>query len=191
MELSRQFWISLQAFDGLVTFEASSAQSIVRRHIHMQPIFRVIVNRTEERPITCAQDIDRLCTELAGLPVFAVHIVGAGGEEGATLDVIVESGRAVVDFLDIGRGVKLASRDMTSTGRGVMSFRNDIYPELQLDQIEVHCRDLISPTRAIWVLRHYLNTGEPIDLVRWPPDDWDEWGDSEVVPDPPGEDVSF
>jgi hypothetical protein len=157
----------------------------------MQPIFRVFVNRTDERQIMCAQDIDSLCGHVAELPVFTIHVVGEGGESGSTLDVIVESGRALVGFLDIRRGVKLASRDETCTQRAVVSLRNDDYPELQLDQIEVHQRDLISPTRAISILRHYLNTGEPIGLVRWPPDDWSEWGDTEFVADPPGEEISF
>jgi hypothetical protein len=138
----------------------------------MQPLFRVFVNRTEERRTASARDVDFLCSHLAGLPVFAVHVTGEGGEQGGTLDVIVESGRALVGFLDIGRGIKLSSRDETCAQRGVVSLRNDAYPALELDQIEVHRRDLISPARALSILRHYLNTGEPIDLVRWPPDDW-------------------
>lgn len=157
----------------------------------MQPILRIVVNRTDERRVARPEDVDCLCSHLAELPVFTVHVADESGEIGPTLDVIVESGRALVDFLDIARGIKLASRDETCTQRGVVSLRNDAYPELKLDQIEVHCRDLISPERAISILRHYLNTGEVIDLVRWPPDDWDDWGDRESVPNLPSEDIPF
>src|ERR1700730_69283 len=157
----------------------------------MQPNFRVFVNRTEERAITCAQDVECLCSQLAGLSVFTVHVVSAVGEQGGTLDVIVESGRALVDFLDIGRDIKLASRDATCTQRGIVSLRNDAFRELELDQIEVRRRDLISPARALLILRHYLNTGEAIDLAPWPPDDWAESDNSELLPDQPGEEVPF
>jgi hypothetical protein len=38
------------------------------------PTFRVSVNRTEERLIAGADDIDCLCSRLAGLAVFTVHV---------------------------------------------------------------------------------------------------------------------
>jgi hypothetical protein len=167
----------------------------------MQPVFHVVVNRLEERRVASAEDIDYLCNYLAGLPVFWVHVTGADGERGGALDVVVESNRALVAFLDIGRGIKLASRDETCTQRGIVSFRNDAYPDLELDQIEVHCRDVISPERALSILRHFLITGEAIDLVRWPPDDWDEGGDPSHVDEArrlgekgqclPGEEIPF
>jgi hypothetical protein len=157
----------------------------------MQPIFRVLLNQTEERRVARLEDVDCLCSYIAGLGAFWAHVFCEDKEQGGTLDIIVESDRATVDFLDIGRGVKLASRDETCRQRGFVKLKNDAYPELELLDIEVQHRDLISRTHAISILRHYLITGQAIDLVRWPPDDWDEWGDSDVVPDPPGEEIPF
>ena len=132
-----------------------------------------------------------LCTHLAGLSAFTAHVYGEAGEQGGTLNVIVVSGSATVNFLDISRGIKLVSRDETCTQRGVVRLRNDAYPELQLDQIEVHHRDLISPAQAMSILCYYLNSGETIELVPWPSDDEEGWGDSEGVPSPPGQDIPF
>jgi hypothetical protein len=40
-------------------------------------------------------------------------------------------------------------------------------------------KTLISPERAIAILRHYLTTGELTDLVPYPPlDDWIYWAGS-------------
>ena len=136
--------------------------------------FRVIVNRTEERRVARLEDINGLCAELAGRPVFTADVIGDRGYDGPTLDLVVESGRATVFYLDIERGIKLASRNETRTLHGVISLRNDAYPELELDQLEVHYRDLVSPERAIAILRRYLTTGEVTDLVPWPPHDFEE-----------------
>jgi hypothetical protein len=97
--------------------------------------------------------------------------------------------------------VKLVSRDQTCIQRGIVSLRNDAYPDLDLDQIEVQRRSLISPDRAIAILRHYLKTGEPIDMVPWPSPDESEWdGDlthdnvqllNETGASFPGEEVPF
>lgn len=157
----------------------------------MQPTFRVVVNRTDECLVARPEDVDCLCARLASLPVFTADVLGERGYSGPTLGLIVESGRALVDYLDVDRGIKLASRDEACTRRGVVSLRNDAYPELELDQVEVHYRDLIPPERALSILRHYLVTGEVLDLVSWPPDDEDEWGDNGVAPDPPGEEIPF
>jgi hypothetical protein len=143
-----------------------------RRAGRMQPIFRVLVNWVEERRVARAEDVDCLCDRLAGLPVFTVPVTGEDGERGGTLDVFVESNRALVDFLNIDCGIKLASRNESCTQRDIVSLGNNAYPDLGLDQIEVERRDLISPEKAIAILRHFLKTGEVIDLVRWPPDDW-------------------
>lgn len=154
-------------------------------------MFRVLVNWAEEHPVASGDDVERLCGLLAGLPAFTAHATGPAGEGGPALDVIAESGRAVVSFLDIGRGVKLASRNPACPDRDIVSLANDAYPELQLHQIEVERRDLISPGWAVAILRHFLLTGEPIDLVPWPPDDWD---DRPAVPEPElrqGEDIPF
>jgi hypothetical protein len=140
----------------------------------MQPSFRVVVNRTDERRVARPEEVERLCAHLAQLLVFTADVIGERGYAGPTLDLIVESGRATVFFMDMDRGIKLASRDETCMQRGVVSLRNDAYLELELDQVEVHPRDLISPGRAISILRHYLGTGEVTDLVPWPPDDWDD-----------------
>jgi hypothetical protein len=83
------------------------------------------------------------------------------------------------------------SRDEACTDRGIISLRNDTYPELELDQIEVHPRDIIPPDRAVSILRHYLTTGEVVGLVPWPPDDELEWGGDQGMPDRPGEEVPF
>jgi hypothetical protein len=162
---------------------------VVRRRGPMQPTFRVVVNRTDERRIAEPADIDRLCADLAGRPVFTADVLGERGYAGPTLDLIAESGRAHVFFLDIDRGIKRVSRDETCTQRGCVSLRNDAYPDLQLDQVEVHRRDLIPPARALAILRHYLATGEVVGLVSWPSEDEDEWGDAEVTPDSPGEEI--
>jgi hypothetical protein len=154
-------------------------------------MFRVLVNWAEMRLIASGDDAERLCGLLAGLPAFTVHATGPAGESGPTLDVIVESDRGLVSFLDIDRGVKLASRNPACSERDIVSLANDSYPELQLDQIEVERRDLISPSRAVAILRHFLATGEPIDLVPWPPDDWD---DRPAAPEPQtrqGEEIPF
>jgi hypothetical protein len=102
----------------------------------MRPKLRVVVNRSETHQVACAEDVDSLCNVLAGLRVFAVHVTGEGGELGPTLAVLVESGRALVDYRDIGRGIKLGSRDEKCTQRGIVSLRNDDFPEMELDQIE-------------------------------------------------------
>jgi hypothetical protein len=159
----------------------------------MQPTFRVVVNRTDERFVARPEDADRLCADLAVRPVFTAFVIGERGLAGPTLDLIAESGRAHVFFLDLDRGMKLIARDETCTQRGVVSLRNDAYPELELDQVEVLWRNLIPPARALDILRHYLYTGEVVGLVSWPSDDEDEWGDAGAAPDPdpPGEEIPF
>jgi hypothetical protein len=137
-------------------------------------MFRVLVNWVEVHPVASGDDAERLCALLAGLPAFIAHATGPAGEDGPALDVIAESGGAVVSFLDIGRGVKLASRNPDCSERDIVSLASDAGPELHLDQIEVERRDLISRSGAIAVLRHFLQTSEPIGLVPWPPDDWHE-----------------
>jgi hypothetical protein len=144
-------------------------------------MLRVLVNWTEEYPVASGDAAERLCEWLAGLPAFTAHVTGPAGESGPTLDVIVESDRGLVDFLDINRGVKLASRNPACSDRDIVSLANDSYPELQLDQVEVGRCHLISPSRAVAILRHFLLTGEPIDLVPWPTEDWD---DRPTAPDP-------
>jgi hypothetical protein len=157
----------------------------------MQPSFSLIVNRANEYRVARPEDTEALCKYLAELSVFTAHVLGEHGEAGPTLNVIVESGRAIVEFHDFGRGIKLVSRDTACTQRGVVSLRNADFPDLELDQVEVYRRDLISPERAIAILRHFLNTAEVTDLVPWPPDDWDEWGATEIVSDPPEEEIPF
>ncbi len=138
----------------------------------MQPRCCVMLSWVEEIQITNQEDVASLCARLTEIPVFWVYVSSEEKNGRRTLDVIVESGRALVSFLDLDRGIKLASQNDACYQRGTTSLRNDGYPDLQLDQIEVHYRDLISPEPAIRILRHYLLTGEPIDLVNWPPDDW-------------------
>jgi len=149
----------------------------------MQPVFRVLVDWevgqdlgmnaliSQELSVGCPQDVDRICNHLASLSVFTMHVTGYEVESDPRLDVLMESNRALVFFLDVRRGIKLCSRDQSCTERDVVSLRNDAYPSLADDLIEVERRDLISKEKAISILRHYLNTGELIDLVPWPPDD--------------------
>ncbi len=159
----------------------------------MQPTFRVVVNRTDERYIAGPEDIDRLCADLAARPVFTADVLDKAQMQGTDpkLDVIVESGRATVFYSDMDRGIKRVSRDETCVRRGSVSLRNVAYPGLELDQVEVNWRDIIPFERALSILRQYLATGEVVDLVSWPSDDDDEWGDSGLIPDPPGEDILF
>jgi hypothetical protein len=157
----------------------------------MQPTFRVVVNRTDEHRIAGPEDIDRLCDDLADRAVFTADVLGERGFEGPTLDIIVESGRATVFFMDMDRGIKRISRDEACLRRGSVCLRNDAYPELELDQVEVHLRDIISLERALFILRQYLATSEVVDLVSWPSHDEDEWGNAGVAPDPPGEEIPF
>jgi hypothetical protein len=134
-------------------------------------MFRVLVNWAAEHRVASAEDADQLCERLAQLPAFTCHVTGPDGERGGTFDVIVESGRALVSFLDISRGVKLASRNPDCAARDIVSLQNDEFPELQLDHVEVERRDLISPAWAVAILRRFLVSGEPTDLVVWPPED--------------------
>ncbi len=119
------------------------------------------------------------------------------GEHGydPSLSIIVESERAHAFFMDMKQGVKLVSRDQACTLRRIVSLRNDAYPELELDQIEVQQRSLISPDRVLAILRHYLKTGEPIELVPWPSPDEEYWdGDlqcDEMGPSFPGKEIPF
>jgi hypothetical protein len=166
-------------------------ERLVRERKPMQPTFNVVVNRADERRVVQPEDVDRHCADLAGRPVFTADVLGERRYAGTTLDLIVGPGRATVFYMDIERGIKLISRDETCTRRGPVTLRNDDYPELELDQVEVHWRDLISPERAISILRHYLFTGEAVDLVSWPSDDEEEWGDAEVAAEPPREEVPF
>ena len=162
-----------------------------RRQKTMQPTFRVMVNRADERRIAVPEDIDRLCDDLASRPVFTVDVLGERGYKGPTLDVVGESGRVTVFFMDMERGIKRGSGDEACVRRGLVSFRNDAYPELELDQAEVHQRDIIPVDRALRILRQYLTTGDVVDLVSWPSDDEDEWGDIEAVPDLPSDEIPF
>jgi hypothetical protein len=154
-------------------------------------MFRVLVNWTEVHLVASGDDAERLCGLFAGLPVFTAHATGPAGEGGPTLDVIVESGRGLVSFLDMGRGVKLAPRNPGCSEQDIVSLANDAYPELQLDQVEVERRDLFSPSWAVAILRHFLLTGEAIDLVPWPPDDWDNRPAAPGPPAPQSEEIPF
>jgi hypothetical protein len=127
----------------------------------------------------------------AGRLVFRADVLSERGHEGPTLNVTVESGRAIVFYMDMDRGIKWISRDEACIRRGTVSLRNDAYPELELDQVEVHWRDIIPLERALFILRQYLATSEAVDLVGWPSDDEDEWGDAAVAPDHPGEETPF
>ena len=64
----------------------------------------------------------------------------------------MESGRGLVSSLDLGRGVKLASRNPGCTEQDIVSLANDAYP-VQLDQIEVERRDLFFPSWAVAIPR--------------------------------------
>jgi hypothetical protein len=150
-----------------------------------------VVNLADERRIAVPEDIDRLCADLAARPVFTADVLGERGYKGPTLDVVAESGRATVFYMDMDQGIKRGSRDEACVRRGSVNFRNDGYPELELDQVEVHLRDIIPVDRALNILRQYLTTGEVVDLVSWPSDEELEWGDAGGVPDPPGEEIPF
>ena len=154
-------------------------------------MLHVVVNWAEDRRIATADDVEALCKHVERLPAFVVHVTGASGEHGGTLDVIVESDRALVDYLDMDQGIKLASRNPSCTERDIVSLRNDWFPELELDQIEVEQRDLISREKAIAILRHYLTTGETIDLVAWPRDDWGDRPPGEPDPYHPEDEIPF
>lgn len=137
-------------------------------------MYRVNVNWAKVHTIASRDDAERLCQWLADQQAFTVHVTGSAGESGPTLDVIVESNRGLVSYLDMDGEVKLASRNPQGTDRDIVSLWNPKYPELELDQIEVERRDLISPKKCLAILRHFLNTGEPVDLVPWPPEDDDD-----------------
>ena len=166
----------------------------------MQPIFRVAVNQTAEYRVSATEDADSLCNQLAERSVFTANVCGEQSCD-PSLDIIVESGRAHAFFLNLEGGVKLVSRDQMCGERGIVSLRNDAYPDLDLDLIEVQRRSLISTDQALAILRHYLKTGEPIDLVPWPSPDEAEWdGDltpenvqllDETGPSFPAEDIPF
>ena len=147
----------------------------------MQPSFRVVIDHCIERRVSTAEEADALYNELAQRPVFTANAYSGSGID-PSLDLIVESGRAHVFYIDRERQVKRASRDHNCTERGIVSLRNDEYPDLELDQIEFQCRALISSEQAIAIFRHYLKTGEPVDLVPWPSPDEQEW-DGELTPD--------
>ena len=147
----------------------------------MRPIFRVVVNHREERHVATADEADALCDELAELPVFTANAYCGQGID-PSLDIIVETGRAHLFYMDMEHKVKLGSRDDQCTERGYVSLRNDEYPDLELDQIELQRRSLITPERAIAIFRHYLKGGQPIDLVPWPAPDEAEW-DGDLTPD--------
>lgn len=146
-------------------------------------MLRVLVNWVEVYTIASGDDAERLCRSLAALPAFTAHATGPAGETGPTLDVFVESDRGLVEFGDIDCGVKQVSRNPDCKDRDIVSLRSGSYPELQLNQIEVERRDLISPKWAVGILRHFLTTGQAIDLVMWPPDDW---GDMSTAGEEPG-----
>lgn len=137
-------------------------------------MFRVLVNWADWYSIASGEEAGRLCGLLGGLPAFMAHVVGPTGESGLTLDVIVESDRGLVAFLDIGRGIKMGSWNPGCMDREIVSLRNDAYPELGLEQVEVERRDVIPPAQAIAILRHFLTTGEVVGLVTWPDTDWDD-----------------
>lgn len=157
----------------------------------MHPTSRVVLNNDQVHRVACAADVDRLCKEIAEMPVFFLRTTCESVEARGELTIIAESGLAAVDFLDIGRGIKLASQNEECTQRGFRSLGKDAYPGLQLGEIEIQYRGLISPVRALAILRHFLTTGEPTDMVPWPPDDWKYWCGPPRPPDPPGEGITF
>lgn len=156
----------------------------------MHLTFRVSVNHVHKYSVATPDDVEELCKHVAAMPAF-VTMATPEGESGTFLTVIAESGRASVDFMDLGRAVKLASQDENCTRRGFVWLKNDAYPQLELDQIEVQYRGLIARERAMAILRHYLTTGEPTDMVPWPPEDWDYWCGPAVSPDPPDQTIPF
>jgi hypothetical protein len=140
----------------------------------MQSALRVVVDHHDERLVNTADEADSLCSELAERPTFTASAYGGIGID-PSLNIIVETGRAHAFYMDLERDVKSCSRDERCTERGYVSLRNDAYPELELGQIELQRRSLILPERAIAIFRHYLKSGQPIDLVAWPAPDEDDW----------------
>lgn len=136
--------------------------------------FHVVVNHSVEHLVDNAKSADRLCDELAKRSVFTAR-ASIEPERDPSMELIVESGRAYVFYLHLEDEIKLTSRDASCMRRGTVSLRNDEYPELDLDQIELQYRALIPPARAIAIFRHFLKTGIAVELVPWPADDEDEW----------------
>jgi hypothetical protein len=124
----------------------------------------VTINDIENRYISSEQDAEELCRYLRQLPSFWLQ---ATRFEGRELDVAVNTNGAMVSYLDIKHSVKMTSMDSTNPRKDIVRMRVSALPELEL---ETECCHLIPIEKGLDILRTFLVTGEPADMVSWPDD---------------------
>jgi hypothetical protein len=122
------------------------------------------INDSENRYIKSEQDAEELCRYLRKLPSFWLH---ANRFEGSELHIGVDVNGAVVDYVDIKRGIKLISLNLACMSKDVVRQKIDPLPYMEL---ETERRHLIPVEKGLDILRTFLVTGEPADLVPWPDD---------------------
>jgi hypothetical protein len=74
----------------------------------------------------------------------------------------------MVSYLDIKRATKMVSMNSADPSKDIVRVRVDALPDLE---VEIERRHLIPVERGLGILRTFLATGEPIDMVPWPGDD--------------------
>jgi hypothetical protein len=131
----------------------------------MRHVSVVTINEDERRHVGSEQDAAELCRYLRRLPSFWLH---ASRFEGGELDVAAAPNGAMVSYLDIKRATKMVSMNSADPSKDIVRVRVDALPDLE---VEIERRHLIPVERGLGILRTFLATGEPIDMVPWPGDD--------------------
>jgi len=122
------------------------------------------INEVETRYINSEHDTDELCHYLRQLPSFWLQ---ASRFEGGELDVAADSNGAMVSYLDIKRSIKMISVNRANRGKDTVRVRVAALPNMEL---ETERRHLIPVEKGLDILRTFLVTGEPADMVPWPDD---------------------
>jgi len=130
----------------------------------MRHVSVVMINEDERRYVDSEQDAAQLCRYLRQLPSFWLH---ASRFEAGELDLAAAPNGAMVSYLDIKRATKMISMNPANPGKDIVRVRVDALPDLEL---EIERRHLIPIERGLEILRIFLTTGEPIDMVPWPGD---------------------
>jgi hypothetical protein len=124
----------------------------------------VTVNGTEGRRIAGEREVEELCHSLRALPSFLLQ---ASRYDGVELDLAADANGATVFYLDMKRGVKMASAAPSASGGDIVRMRIDALPEMEL---EIERRHLVPLEEALAILRQFLSQRELNGMLPWPVD---------------------
>lgn len=130
----------------------------------LKHVAAVLINDNERRYVGSELDAEELCRHLSLLPSFWLH---ATRVEGGELDVSRDANGIVADYADMKRGIKLISLNPNSTRKEIVRQRIEALPYMEL---ETERRHLIPIERGLHILRIFLSTGKPVEMVPWPLD---------------------